>query len=61
MYGRPLGVDEITTMQVVENIILSVKSRASSDYAKWITDNPQAQELISDARKHAINEGLISE
>jgi hypothetical protein len=61
VYGRELGVDEITIMQGVENIILSVKSRESSDFAKWITDNPQAQELLSDARKCAIEEGLIDE
>ena len=62
VFGRPLGVDEITSMRVVENIILSVKARErASDYAKWVTDNPEAQELISDARKYAKDEGLLDE
>lgn len=62
VFGRALGVDEITTMRVAENIILSVKSReAAGDFVKWGTDNPDAQELISDARQCAKDEGLLDE
>ncbi len=47
-------------MQAVENIILSYKSRISTDNnVNWVQDNPEAQELLEDARKCAKAEGLI--
>ena len=61
IYGRALGVDEISSMRTVENVILAHKSRAnSSELTKWVHDNPEAQQLLSDARKYAIDEGLIN-
>lgn len=52
IWGRPLGVGEVTRMGAVERIVAAFHARQKSEnWAAWAHDNPEANGLLNYAER----------